>query len=89
MSGFFFKSVVQAVFLFGSETWVVNPCMVRALGGFQDQVAIRLAGRLLRRKPDGEWTYTSALKASKDAGFQTMEEYIQRHQNTVAQYIAT
>ena len=36
--GFFFKAMVQAVFLFGSETWVVTPCMGRALGGFQDHV---------------------------------------------------
>ena len=36
---FFFKAMVQAVFLFGSDTWVVTPCMERALGGFQDHVA--------------------------------------------------
>ena len=33
VSGFFFKSVVQAVLLFGSETWVVNPFTERDLGG--------------------------------------------------------
>ena len=36
--GFFFKAMVQAVFLFGSDTWVVTHCMGRALGGFQDHV---------------------------------------------------
>ena len=35
---FFFKAMVQAVFLFGSDTWVVTHCMGRALGGFQDHV---------------------------------------------------
>ena len=39
VSGFFFKAVVQAVLLFCSDTWLVTPCMGRALGGFQDQVA--------------------------------------------------
>ena len=33
VSGFYFKAVVQSVFLFGSETWVVTPNMGRALGG--------------------------------------------------------
>ena len=33
LSVFFFKSVVQAVLLFGAETWVVTPRMVRFLGG--------------------------------------------------------
>ena len=36
VSGFFFKYVVHLVFLFGAETWVVNPCMGRVMGGFQD-----------------------------------------------------
>ena len=33
VSGMFLKAVVQAVLLFGSETWVITPCMGRALGG--------------------------------------------------------
>ena len=36
--GFFFKSVVQSVLLFGVETWVLTPCMGRVLGDFQNQV---------------------------------------------------
>ena len=49
VSGFFFKSVVQAVLIFESKTWVVTPHMGRVLGGFQDQVAGRLMGRLPRK----------------------------------------
>ena len=55
VSGFFFKLVVQEVLLFGAETWVVTPHMGRVLGGFQDQVAWWLEGRLPRRKTDGKW----------------------------------
>ena len=33
VSGSFFKDVVQAVFLFSLESWVVTPCMGRVLGG--------------------------------------------------------
>ena len=36
VSGFFFKAMVQAVLLFKSETWMVNPCMGKALGGGSD-----------------------------------------------------
>ena len=46
VSGFFFKVLVQSVYLFGAETWVVTPRMGRALGGFQDQVERRLTGRI-------------------------------------------
>ena len=81
--------MVQVVLIFGSETWVVTPRMGRDLGGFQDQLAIRLTGWIPRRKPDGKWTYTLAATSRGEAGFLTTEEYIQGSQNTVAQYIAT
>ena len=37
VSGLFFKSVIQAVLLFGVETWVVTPRMGKALGGGLDR----------------------------------------------------
>ena len=35
VSGFFFKAIVQAVLLFGLETWVVTTHMGKALRGFR------------------------------------------------------
>ena len=74
LSGLFFKSVFQAVLLFGSETSVVTPCMGRALGGFQDQVARRLMGWLPRREPDRKWMYTSVATAREEVGLLKMED---------------
>ena len=34
VSGILFKSTVQAVMSFGSETWVMTPCIEQALGRF-------------------------------------------------------
>ena len=31
VSGFFIRAVVQAVLLFGAETWVFTPCMGKSL----------------------------------------------------------
>ena len=75
---FFFKAVVQAVLLFGADTWVVAHHMGKGLRGFQNQVARRLTGRLPRRTPDGRWIYTSAAAVREEAGLLTMEEYIRR-----------
>ena len=33
VSGLPFKAMIQAVMLFGAETWVVTSCMGKALGG--------------------------------------------------------
>ena len=86
LSGLFFKAVVQAVLLLGLETLVVTTLTGKALGGFQTQVARRL---IPRRTQYGKWRYTSTETAREEAGFLKMEECIRRHQNTVAQYIAT
>ena len=51
--GFFFKAVIQAVLLFGADTWVVNPCMGAELGDFQTQVERWLTGKLPWRTTDG------------------------------------
>ena len=55
VSRFFFKSFVQAVLLFVLDAWMVTPRMGRSLGGFQDQLARRLTGWILWRKPYGNW----------------------------------
>ena len=72
---FFFKSVVQAVLLFSLDTWVVTPCMWRALGGCQEQVMSRLAGRLPQQKTHRKWEYImlKVVASREEAGFQTME----------------
>ena len=46
VSIFLLKSVVNVVLIFGAETRVITPCMVRVPGGFQYHVLRRLTGRL-------------------------------------------
>ena len=89
VSRLFFKAVIQAVLIFGVETWVVTPRMGKTLGGFRTQVERLLTGKLPLRTTDGTWKYTSAAAAREAVSFLTMEEYVRRRQNTVAQYIAT
>ena len=84
VSGFFFKAVVKAVLLFGSETWVVTSRMGNDLGGFQDQVSRQMMGMIPRRKPDSKWVYISTATARYEAGLLEMGDYIWRQQNTVS-----
>ena len=51
--GNFFKAVVQAVILFGSETWVLTPRIERALESFMHGAARRITGNQPRR--GGGW----------------------------------
>ena len=51
----FYIAVTQAVFLFGSETWVLTARMEKSLDSFQSRVARKLMGRQPRRRKDGTW----------------------------------
>ena len=55
-----FKSVVQAVLLLGSETWMLNSHMDRTLGGFQRREYHRLIGKQMLRLQDRSWKYPPA-----------------------------
>ena len=45
MSGTFFKAVIQAILLFGLETWVVTPFISQTLGVFHNMVYFRMTGK--------------------------------------------
>ena len=89
VSRFFFKSVIQLVFFFGAETWVVTPRMGRVLGVFHEQVAQQLTRRIPRQWVCGKWEYTSAEAERMETRFDIIETYIRRIHNTYVQYIAT
>ena len=89
VSGMFFKAVVQAVILFGSEMWVMNPCMGRALGSFQHRVARRIMGRHPKIREDGGWKYPPLETEMGEAGFEDMGAYVLKRQNAFAQCIMT
>ena len=55
VSGFFSKAVVQAVLLFGSEAWILTPCIEQALGVFQHRVVWQITGRQTRRRGERGW----------------------------------
>ena len=70
MSGNFFKAVVQAVLLFGAETWVLNPMVEGALEIFQHGAARRITRRQPHRREDRRWTYPPLKEAMREAGFE-------------------
>ena len=88
-SGHIYLAVVQSVLLYGSETWVLTPHMQRVLCRFQHKVSHRLTGQQPRKGRDGGWVYLPLEEAMAEAGLQEVDTYISRHQNTMAQYIAS
>ena len=62
-SGNFYKVVVQATLMFGTETWVMYLRIGRNLGGFHHRMYCRLKKIQMRRYMMGRWVYTHLEKA--------------------------
>ncbi len=58
--GVFYKATVQAVLLFGSETWKLSPLNLKSLEEFHIRATRRMAGMQPARNPDRTWTHPSS-----------------------------
>lgn len=86
--GMFYKATVQAVLLYGSETWTLNPAMVRSLEGFHLRAARRMTGLMPRKEANGSWTYPEAEGVLKKAGLYTITAYIAVRRTTILKYVS-
>ena len=89
VSRMFYKSVVQAVLLFRSDTWVLNPHIGRALRSFQHRVARRITRKQPRQQDEAGSEYAPLVAEMEEVVFEKIRVYILKRQDRVAQYIAT
>ena len=87
--GRFYVSVVQAILLFKSLTWVVTPPINQILGGFHHRLARQILDKMHQRLAERTLYYPPLGDAMMIAGLKEIGTYISRPQNMVVQYIAT
>ena len=86
----FYQAVIQSVLLFGSETWCLNETILKELRGFHITAAYRMAKvHKPRKDEEGNWTYYPSKDVLEEVGLLTIDEYIEKRRNKVAEYIAT
>ena len=51
----FYKEIVQLVFLYGSNSWVVKGAMLKLLEGFHHRSDIRIKGMIVQCTVSGDW----------------------------------
>ena len=86
----FYKAVVQAVLLYGSETWVLSTAAIASLEGFHIHAAYRMAVKHKpRRGPGHRWIYPKSKDVLEECGMNTLAEYITVRRNTIAVYVVT
>ena len=83
----FYKATVQAILLFGSETWSLSLSAIKCLEDFHLRAARRMAGMQPRKKRDGTWTYPSSEEVLEKAGLYTVSYYIEVRRQTILNFI--
>ena len=88
--GYFYKAIVQAVLLYGSESWVLTKVCLARLSSFHNKVACSLTGIYGHPDPGNPEVciYPNMEEVLDQAGLCHIEEYIVRqcqpiHQNYV------
>jgi hypothetical protein len=87
MCGMFYKATVQAVLLYGSETWSLSPTSVKQLEGFHIHATWQMSGMRPEKKPNGSWLYPRSKDVLEAAGLQTIAHYMDVRRQTVANFI--
>ena len=84
----FYRAVVQAVLLFGSESWVLSAAMEKTVEGVHTGFLRRIMGKRAQRITGGMWVTPAAGEVWEAMGTQLAATYIGHRQGTVAQWVA-
>ncbi len=86
----FDKAVVQAVLLYGSETWNLTNSALARLKRFHVCAAYKMARKHRpKRCANGVWVYPKTADVLEECGMATVAAYIRFRRQTIAVYVAT
>jgi len=86
----FYEAVVQAMLLYGSETWVLSTTALVSLEGFHIRAAYQMVVRHKPRRGSGHrWIYPKSKDVLEECGMNTLAEYITVCRQTITVYVAT
>ena len=88
VKGYFYKAIVQAVLLYGSESWCMTKAMIKKFKSFHLRVARYLSGKHIRPLEDGTWLYPVSEEILEETGLFSIEQYIETRRATVFKYIS-
>ena len=71
VSAISYRAVVQAILLYGSETWVLSATMERKVEGIHTGFLRQIMGKRVRQLRDGTWQTPGAEGVREAAGTQS------------------
>jgi hypothetical protein len=85
--GMFYKATVQAVLLYGSETWSLSPSSMKCLEGFHIRATWRMSGKRPERNVDGSWTYPYSEDVLEAVGMKPIAHYVAVRRQIIVNFI--
>ena len=83
----FYMTVVQAVLLYGADSWTITKQNWRRLQAFHNRAVRYMTGDHIRKKADGSWSYPNHEVLEKKCGLFPIETYIKRRRGTLRKYL--
>ena len=83
----FYMTVVQAVLLYGADSWTITKRNWKRLQAFHNRALRYMTGQHIRKGADGVWTYPNHESLEKKCGLFPIETYIKRRRGTLRKYL--
>ena len=83
----FYMAVVQAVLLYGAESWTITERNWKRLESFQNRAVRYMTGKHIRKNGDGSWSYPNHYLLEKECGLFPIRTYIKRRRGTLRKYL--
>ena len=84
----FYRTIIQQVLLFGSETWVLSARALATLERFHARCARGILHRPIRRASNGDWICPPTTEVLQACNLQPISFYIQRRRHTLYKHYA-
>ena len=85
----FYRAVVQAVILFGADTWVLMETMSQRIEGEHVSFLRQVTHKQAAQRWYGSWRQVPVEEVLQVVGTKTLSTYVVRQQATVADWVAT
>ena len=83
----FYLVIVQAVFLYGADSWTITDRDYAAMGRFHKRAVRHITGQHIQRDAQGKWTYPDHNELLSKCGLQLIGVYVERRRGTLRLYL--
>ena len=83
----FYLVIVQAVLLYGLDSWVIKKSDLDKLNSFHKRAVCHMTGCHIRKHRDGTWTYPNHKTLLEECNLLHIETYIVQRRGTLQLYL--